>query len=395
MIPGLRKKYNSEFTLEKYNSFIKDIDSQFGYKVEFRIAETPIFIPSDLTASLISAGDEIVNYLLSEDFIVHSKTAIPPGLEVPNEDSHPKMLAIDFAVCRDDSGKLVPQLIELQGFPSLYFYQLLLNLKYREHFNIQDNFTNYFNRIDDDKYISLLKKIIVGNYEPENVVLLEIEPEKQKTKIDFSCTRKWIGVKTVSITDVIKENKKLYYDNNGKKTPIKKIYNRVIFDELKKRNDLKLKFGFGDDIDVEWVPHPNWFFKISKHTLPSLKSKYVPETKFLNEFDIYPVDLHNYVLKPLYSFAGTGVKYDVSRNDLERITDRENFILQRKITYEPVIETPDVPAKAEVRLLYIWEDKPLLVNNIVRLSKGKMMGVDFNKEKSWVGSSIGYVEKMP
>ena len=393
MIPALRKKYNSEFTREKYNSFINDINSQFGYKVEFRIAETPIFIPPELCASLISAGNEIINYLVSDDFISHSKTAIPSGMEVPNEDSHTKLLAIDFAVCTDDSGNLIPRLIELQGFPSLYFYQMLLNLKYREHFNIPDEVTNYFNGIDNDKYISLLKKLIVNNNEPENVILLEIEPEKQKTKIDFSCTEKWIGIKPVCITEIKKEGKKLFYENNGKKTLINRIYNRVIFDELNKRTDLKLNFSFNDDIDIEWVPHPNWFFKISKHTLPGLKSKYVPETQFLNKIDSIPVNLQDYVLKPLYSFAGSGVKYDITKKDIESIRDRENYILQRKINYEPVIETPDVPAKAEIRLLYIWDKEPLLVNNIVRLSKGKMMGVDFNKDRSWVGSSIGYFEK--
>ena len=393
MIPALRKKYNSEFTREKYNSFINDINSQFGYKVEFRIAETPIFIPPELCASLISAGNEIINYLVSDDFISHSKTAIPSGMEVPNEDSHTKLLAIDFAVCTDDSGNLIPRLIELQGFPSLYFYQMLLNLKYREHFNIPDEVTNYFNGIDNDKYISLLKKLIVNNNEPENVILLEIEPEKQKTKIDFSCTEKWIGIKPVCITEIKKEGKKLFYENNGKKTLIKRIYNRVIFDELNKRTDLKLNFSFNDDIDIEWVPHPNWFFKISKHTLPGLKSKYVPETNFLNGIDSIPVNLQDYVLKPLYSFAGAGVKYDITKEDIESIRDRENYILQRKINYAPVIETPDVPAKAEIRLLYIWDKEPLLVNNIVRLSKGKMMGVDFNKDRSWVGSSIGYFEK--
>ncbi|MFI5144927.1 MAG: hypothetical protein ACHQJ4_04965, partial [Ignavibacteria bacterium] len=389
MIPFLRKKYNSEFTLDKYNSFIEDIDSQFGYKVEFRIAETPIFIPRELASSLISAGDEIINYLRSDDFKAHSRSAIPSGLEVPDEDSHTKLLAIDFAVCRDDSGNLIPRLIELQGFPSLYFYQALLNLKYREHFNIPLNFTNYFNGLDDDKYISLLKNVIVGDNAPENVVLLEIEPEKQKTKIDFSCTEKWIGIKPVCITQIKKEGKKLYYENNGKKTPVNRIYNRVIFDELNKRTDLNLNFSFSDDIDVEWVPHPNWFFRISKHTLPGLRSKYVPETKFLNEMDSVPGNLQDYVLKPLYSFAGAGVKYDITGKDIERINDRENYILQRKITYAPVIETPGTPAKAEIRLLYIWDDEPVLVNNIVRLSKGKMMGVDFNKDRSWVGSSIG------
>lgn len=393
MIPELRRKYNSEFSDEKYKSFIADVDSEFGYKVEFRIAETPIFIPDELVVELQKAGDVILDYLTSRDFKSHSQTAIPKGLDVPNEDEHSKVLAIDFAVCKDDSGKLIPQLIELQGFPSLYFYQELLNEKFREHFNIEPGLTNFFNGINSEDYLSLLKNIIVGNHDPENVILLEIEPDKQKTKIDFSCTEKWIGVRPVCVTKILKDGKNLYYYNNDKKIQIQRIYNRVIFDELQKRNDLKLNFSFSDELEVDWIPHPNWFFKISKHTLPRLKNKYVPETNFLNEIKSFPLDLENYVLKPLYSFAGSGVKYDVTLKELGSIKDKKNYILQKKINYEPLIETPDAPAKAEIRLLYIWDKKPLLINNIVRLSKGKMMGVDFNKDKSWVGSSIGYFSK--
>ncbi|MFI5144373.1 MAG: hypothetical protein ACHQJ4_02140 [Ignavibacteria bacterium] len=368
------------------------MNSQFGYKVDFRIAETPIFLPNELVNELQIAGDLILKYIQSDDFKHYSKTAIPKGFEVPNEDEHTKVLAIDFAICADDSGKPIPQLIELQGFPSLYFYQELLNMKFREHFDIPAGYTNFFNGFDHSSYIKALRNLIVGECDPENVILLEIGPEKQKTKIDFSCTEKWIGVKSVCISKVSKEGNKLYYTEKGKQIPIHRIYNRVIFDELNKRSDLKLNFSFTDELDVEWTPHPNWFFKISKHTLPRLKNKFVPETNFLNELDTVPDDLQNYVLKPLYSFAGSGVKYDVTKKDIESIKDKHNYILQRKIEYAPLIETPDLPAKAEVRLLYIWDDKPILVNNIVRLSKGKMMGVDFNKDKTWVGSSIGYYQ---
>jgi hypothetical protein len=394
LIKRLREKYNSEFSEERYMIFLKDIDSAFGQKVEFRIAETPVFLPSIVKEALLEAAGEVLSYLQSDNFKKTSSDAIPAGLEVPGMDSHSAVLALDFALCKNENGDVLPQLIELQGFPSLFCYQELLNIKYKEHFYFPPAFSNFFNGLDHDSYITTLKDLIVGDDDPENVILLEVEPEKQKTNIDFVCTEKWIGIKPVCITDIISEGRQIFHYKDGKKIPVKRIYNRVIFDELYRRSDLKSGFDFHDEIDVQWIPHPNWFFKISKHTLPSLKSKYVPETFFLNKLEEIPSDLENYVLKPLYSFAGAGVKYDVQKNDIDSINhkDKRNYILQRKINYEPVIETPDMPAKAEIRLLYIWKDEPLLVNNIVRLSKGKMMGVDFNKDKTWVGSSIAYFE---
>jgi hypothetical protein len=394
LIKELRRKYNSEFTVGKYNDFIDDINSGFGHKIEFKIAETPIYLPNDFKNELLKASREVLDYLCSHEFASSSINAVPPSLNVPNESPHPEMLALDFAVCRNTNGELIPQLIELQAFPSLYCYQEMLNMKYRQHFDIPENVTNLFNGFEHESYLRLLREIIVGDSDPENAILLEIEPDKQKTKIDFSCTEKWIGIKTLCITDVLKEEKKLFYAADGKKIQIKRIYNRVIFDELQKRKDLSaaggLAFNFNDELDVKWIPHPNWFFRISKHTLPALKSKYVPRTYFLDQMESLPDDLENYVLKPLFSFAGGGVKYDVDENVVNSIHDKHQYILQKKIDYAPVIETPDEPAKAEIRLLYLWREEPILVNNLVRLSKGKMMGVDYNKDKDWVGSSIAY-----
>lgn len=390
MIPDLRKKYNSEFSEERYKNFLSDLDSTFGYHIGFRIAETPIFLPSSFKNELIKAGNEIVDFIQSQGYLKKSVRAIPENLFVKNEDSHPQVLAVDFAVCKDESGNLFPQLIELQGFPSLYCYQELLNQKFRAHFNIPAGYTNLFNNLNHESYINLLKEIIIGDSKPENVILLEIEPEKQKTRIDFSAAENWLGIKAIDISDIKKDNSKLFYLNNNKSVPVERIYNRVIFDELIKRNDLKLNFNFTDELNVKWIPHPNWFFKISKYTLPFIKSKYVPQAFFLSELQVLPFDLENYILKPLFSFAGAGVLFNVTKEIIESIPDKKNYILQKKIKYEPVIETLDIPAKAEIRLLYLWDKEPLLVNNIVRLSKGDMMGVNFNKDKTWVGSSIAY-----
>jgi hypothetical protein len=396
MIKDLREKYNKEFSEDRYNQFIEDLNKENGSKIDFRIAETPIFLSKEFKSKIFKAVNDIISTLTNEDYIQKVDKAVPSNLMVPNEDPYADTLSIDFAICMDEKNEPTPQLIELQGFPSLYFYQLLLNRKFREFFSIPENMGNYFNGFDEDAYVAEMRKVIIGDARPENVVLLEIEPHKQKTLVDFVITEKMLGINHVCISDVIKEGKELFYKKDGKVTQIERIYNRVIFDELLARDDIKYQFRFQEELDVKWIPHPNWFFKISKYSLPFLKSEYIPEAKFLSDFAEYPADLQNYILKPLFSFAGSGVKFDVTSELLNSIEDKKDFILQKKIQYAPIIETMDIPAKAEIRILTVWDkDKRtyIPVINLVRLSKGKMMGVDFNKNKTWVGSSIAYFEK--
>jgi len=396
MIKELREKYNREFTQEKYDAFLQDINSVYK-PIDFKISETPIFIPAELRDELLNACYDIIDFLKSDKYKEISKNAIPPGLEVPNQGEHAELLAIDFGITKTPEGKLLPQLIELQGFASLFCYQELLNIKIREHFDISDDLTHFFSGLNHETYLQKLRETLIGDENPENVILLEIEPEKQKTAIDFWATEDWLGIRPVCITKITKEGKKLYYDRDGKKTEIKRIYNRVIYDELKNRTDIKYNFKISEELDVKWIAHPNWFFKISKYILPYIKSKYAPECIFLSELKEIPADLENYVLKPLFSFAGVGVIFDVKKEDIENVkgADRENFVLQKKITYAPLVETMDEPAKAELRILFLWNEgqEPIPVINLVRMGKGKMMGVDFNKGKTWVGSSIGYFPK--
>lgn len=389
MISELRQKYNREFSEEKYQNFLNDLNNILKYPADFRVCETPLFMSADLQRELESACGEIIAQVRTSAFTAYSERSIPPGVAVPNEDSHPAFLQIDFAITKNPDGSYIPKLIELQGFPSLYAFQYYLPLVIRRHFDIPDNFTPFFSGFDDDSYVSALQHTIVGNSDPENVVLLEIEPHKQKTRIDFAATEALIGIPTVCITDVKKSGKKLYYSKNGTDIPIDRIYNRVIYDELK-RKGTEYKFRFTDELDVKWVGHPNWFFKISKYTLPFLKTKYVPDSFFLSELKEYPENLSDYILKPLYSFAGLGVEIDFDKNRLDSITDRDNYILQQKIEYAPLIETPDGYSKVEIRMMFLWDNEPVLVNNLVRTSKGAMMGVDFNKNKTWVGSSCAF-----
>jgi len=389
MIPELRKKFNSEFIQKKYEAFLNDLNTSLKYPVDFRVSETPLFLSDELKNKLLKACDELCKQVTSAEFKVKMKDAVPSHLNIPGENDHPEFFVFDFAVCQNNSTReFYPKLIELQGFPTLYGYQYFFEQKLRKHFNISDDFTPYFNNISPDEYVKLLKDVILAESDPPNVVLLEIEPEKQKTRIDFAATEKLIGVTEVCISDVIKHGKVLYYKKNGIEIPIERIYNRVIFDELS-RTEKNFNFDLKEELNVTWVPHPNWFYKISKYSLPVLKGEFVPKCFYLRELTSYPADLENYVLKPLFSFAGLGVKIDVTKEMLDEIKDPENYILQEKVEYAPLIESPAEFAKVEIRMMYFYDKEPILVNNLVRQSKGKMMGVDFNKNKTWVGGSAG------
>jgi hypothetical protein len=390
MIPELRNKFNRNFSQKNYDDFIKEMNSGLKYPVDFRISETPVFLTRNFTNELIKACDGIVQQIKTNDFKESARKSIPQGLSVPGEDDHPVFLSIDFAICENGNGGFIPQLIELQGFPTVYAYQAYYEQTLKKYFKIPDGFTTYFDGLTGESYLKLLNDTIVGESDPENVILMEIEPENQKTRIDFAATEKYMGIKTVGISKIIKDGKFLFYKNGSKLVPINKIYNRVIFDELIRKN-VKYNFNLTDELHVDWVGHPNWFFRVSKFSLPLLKSKYAPECYYLNDLKEYPEDLKNYVLKPLFSFAGHGVEVEIDKALLDMIEDKKNYILQKKIEYAPLIETPDDEcSKVEIRMMFIWRDKPVLVNNLVRMSKGKMMGVDFNKNKTWVGSSCAY-----
>ena len=398
MVPALRKQYNSQFSKEKYEAFIKDLNNLFPGQLGFRIAETPIYIPKTFIQKALAASESIIDVITSSTYQAQSERAIPDHLKVPNEDAHPHFIAFDFGICQNEQGGLEPQLIEMQGFPSLFAWQVLLPEMHEKHFGKPDDYSIYLSGFNRESYIALLRKIIVADAQPENVILLEIFPEQQKTRVDFFATEQFLGIRTVCLTQLIQEGKDLFYMRDGQKTKVERIYNRLIFDDLfQQPKDIQEKGRiFQQELNVTWVPHPNWFYRLSKYSLPFIDHPYVPKTKFLNTVSTLPTDLQNYVVKPLFSFAGQGVIIDVTKEQIEQIPDPENWILQRKVQYAAVIETPDEPAKAEIRLFYFWEPgtpRPIAANNLARLSKGKMVGVRYNKDKEWVGGSFCFFEK--
>jgi hypothetical protein len=394
MVPELRMSFNQSFTEEKYGAFLTDLHSKHPGAIEFRVAETPVFIDKAFTKKITDACEAIIDVIINPSFKKMTERAIPAADRVPNETDRSHMIAFDFGICENEKNELEPQLIEMQGFPTLFGFQVYYPEVIDRHFTIPSNYTQYLGDYNRESYLRDLKEIILGDHSAENVILLEIKPHEQKTRIDFYCTQDYLGIQPVCISELIQEGRNVFYinDKTKKKTAVKRIYNRVIFDDL---NASKHKLGayldITQDLDVEWVPHPNWFYRISKFTLPFIQHPYVPETFFLNEIKQLPGDLGNYVLKPLFSFAGQGVVIDVTTADIDNVKDPENWILQRKVKYADVIPTPDVPAKAEIRMMYLWKDswdRPKPAINLARLSKGKMIGVRYNKDKEWVGGSV-------
>ena len=396
MISKYRELFNAQFTDQKYQDFKNDIASDFNYLPTFRVAETPFFISRTLKQQLIEGCKEVISFINKEDFKTLTDKSLELNHKVPNEDEHTTFLAIDFGIC-EENGEVVPKLIEVQGFPSLYNYQANLYEKFKNQYSFLEELTPFFDGIDYPQYQDILEEVICSDYPKENVILLEIEPEKQNTKIDFYYCKRDIGIPIVCVTELIKRGKTLLYRNSeGNEILVKRIYNRVIFDELDLRTDLKLNFRFSDDLDVEWAGHPNWFFRISKFILPYLKGKYFIETTLLSELKEIPEDLENYVLKPLFSFSGTGVIFHVKKEDIENVVEKELYILQKKVNYYPIVQSPNGKVKAEVRVLCVWkkDDKsPTLLCNLVRLSRGEMIGVKFNKDKDWVGGTLGLFER--
>jgi hypothetical protein len=392
----LRQAFNNQFTEEKYTAYLQKIEALHPGALDFRNAETPVFVPKAFTEKMLAACEDIIDVIVKDDFNELTARAIPKDINVPNESAYSDFIAFDFGVCENSYGELEPQLIEMQGFPTLFAFQAYHTQYTRDYAQVPATHDAYLNHYHEASYLQLLKEIILGDEKPEHVILLEIFPEQQKTRIDFYCTETLLGIKTVCLTKLIGEGNQLFYENNGEKILVKRIYNRLIFDDLHQQKNLGKVIDFTHPWEVEWVSHPNWFYKISKFTLPLIDNPFVPKTHYLNQLTTIPADLENYVLKPLFSFAGMGVIIDVTKEDIDSVKDPENWILQRKVKYADVIETPDGPAKAEIRLFYFWKKgwaRPVGVHNLSRLSKGKMIGTRYNKDKKWVGGSVSFFEK--
>ena len=396
MHTGARENFNNSFSEKKYENLIEEVNKEFPNQLDFRIAESPVFIDLALKSKLLIAANDIISAIKKPDFKSKTERSIPSDYLFKNESDHPHFLAIDFAICKSSEGDLEPQLIELQGFPSLFAYQNYLAGKYKKHFDIKPNFSPFFNKLNAFSYINEMEKILKPN-SSKNTILLEVYPDKQKTKLDFEISKSYWGIETVCLSKVYLKENKLFYKKGEVEIQIDAVYNRIIFDEIdRKYPELKAQVNFLKEADIEWITHPNWFYRVSKFCMPLLKGKYIPQSFYLDSLKEYPSNLDTYVLKPLFSFAGTGVNLHPTVDILNELEDKQNYILQEKVKYEPVVK--DISGnkiKVEIRLLFTWPEgkpHPKLLINLARLSQGEMIGVDFNKNFDWVGGSTAFFE---
>jgi hypothetical protein len=430
VIPELRHSFNRRYQPAAYPALLAELEARCGVKVEFRVAETPIFVPLALLDEMAHLGAELAQSLIAHpECLAAARNAIPPGYCAAGETAHPNFLTADFALIRDSAGNLVPRLVELQAFPSVYGYQAVLCSAYRDAYGLDPALRVFLSGLSETDYWELLRKTIVAGHDPETVVLTEIDPLHQKTRPDFEITARRLGIAVVDIRSLEPVGKQLHYRNPaGRLTPIRRIYNRAIADELIAR-DVRLPFDWTRPWDVEWAGHPNWYFLISKFSIPWLSNTQfvrqsghpgppaplgvVPPAVFLSDFlagpgrqelagagvalpEVASPDsvLHGVLLKPLFSFAGKGIVFDPTQAQLEAIPParRGDFLLQQRMHFEPTIDTPFGLTQAEIRILYLWPDGGRLTPalSLVRLGRGQMMGVDHNRGSQFVGASAAF-----
>lgn len=419
MIPELRTRFNQSFSAESFAKLQTELTRRCGIKIDFRVAETPIFVPLAMLNEMAVAGAELTQVLMDNpNYLSAARQAIPAGYLVAGETAHPHFLTADFALVQGASGVLAPKLVEIQAFPSVYGYQAELCSAYRDVFGLPGDLGVFLGGLTEVTYWELLGRTILAGHDPENVVLTELDPLRQKTRPDFEVTAHRLGIPVLDIRSLEAIGNKLHYRNTaGRLVPIHRIYNRTIADELIARG-VQLPFDLTGNWDVEWAGHPNWYFLISKFSIPWLSRPagshaVVPPAAFLSDFlggtgreelasagvtlppETGPDTVYDQLLlKPLFSFAGKGIQFDPTLRQLEEIPagQRAGFLLQQKMTFVPNIETPRGLTQAEIRILYLWPDGGSLTPalSLVRLGRGKMMGVDHNRNQEWVGASAAF-----
>jgi hypothetical protein len=393
MIQSLREQFNESWTPEQYDTLIERLQNRTHGSVHFPVSETPCFFPAELLARLAATGAELIRQSMSGEAAAAAAGVVPDRFRgALHSEPHPTFLQVDFGLVRDSEGAFEPRLVELQAFPSLYGFQVALADAYRHAFTLPLGLDDYLGGLTHESYRELLRAALLGTHDPAEVVLMEIDPEHQKTRPDFAMTEELWGIRAVDVAGITTEGRRLYYERDGRRTQIKRVYNRVIPDELVRKR-LELSFDYRDDLDVEWTGHPEWFFRVSKFSIPWLRHSCVPRTWFLDQVSALPLPRERLLLKPLFSFAGGGIIFSPSDEQLAAIPthQRNQYILQERISFEPVIETPRGATQVEIRVMFVWTGELHAVLVLLRMGRGKMMGVDHNKGLRWVGASAGFL----
>ena len=412
MIRSLRQEFNSRYRPEAYRLLLRNLDVCVRTHVPFRVAETPVFFPKALLDEMATVGAELTRRLVGDrEYLAESSRAIPEAWRAADETPHPHFMTVDFGLVKEADGRLSPRLVELQAFPSVYAYQFVLSESYRSAFDLDSLAHDAHRPLDyylggntPASFWKKMQQVILNGHQPENVVLAEVDPMHQKTLPDFQVTADRLGIRIIDIAEITPQDRpgklpRLCYREGKRLVPIHRIYNRAIVDELIQKH-VQLHFDYRESFDVEWAGHPNWYFHLSKFSIPYLDHPCVPPAVFLDDWfkgvgrDQLPADREQWILKPLFSFAGKGIQFAPSDQDLHAIPpqERRNYLLQQRVKFESVIDTPFGMTQPEIRILYLWPDgediQPVLP--LVRLGRGKMMGVDHNRDLEWVGASAAF-----
>jgi hypothetical protein len=387
-----RRAFNAAWRPDAYARLQQTLSERAGAALEFKVSETPCFFTHALMADMAETGRTLVRQIFDNPAAMQAAEAVVPDrFRGFTQESVPTFVQVDFGLVRHGD-RIEPRLVELQAFPSLYGFQWLLGRAYQDAYHLGRDCALPLDGLDDEGYLSLVGRAILGGHDPADVVLMEIQPARQKTRPDFTATERLWGVQTVDTNDVVREGRRLFHRRDGRLHEIRRIYNRVIPDELE-RTGITLPFDYRDELDVEWAGHPSWYFRISKFNIPWLSHSAVPPTWYLCDVETFPDDRDRYLLKPLFSFAGGGILFAPSDQDIAAIPAerRDQFILQERMAFAPVIDTPEGATQAEVRIMYVWTDELRATLPLVRMGRGRMMGVAHNRDLDWVGASAALV----
>ncbi|MBE7181386.1 MAG: hypothetical protein INR71_09305, partial [Terriglobus roseus] len=210
MIRKLREAFNHSYTDGAYRSLLADLNQISRAELTIRIAETPVLLPAPMLRQMIDAGAAMTHQLVGNAaYLQQAAATIPEAFRVRNQDAHPHFMTVDFGLVHTGDGPwqgdldtLEPRLVELQAFPSVFGLQSVLGDLYCKHFQLPGDIARYPEGLDDITYWQKLRETIVANHAPENVILLEVTPEQQKTLPDFHIHQDHLGIRAVDIAQV-------------------------------------------------------------------------------------------------------------------------------------------------------------------------------------------------
>jgi len=393
VIPALRERFNREFDAARHAALCAELAARSGGPIEFRLSETPCFLPGSTARQLVSAAATLIGQVLDNPgYLAAAETLVPEPYRLTGGEERPTFFQVDFGLVRTPAG-IEGRLVELQSFPSLYGFQMLLAEAERDTWGYP-SLTPFFDGLTRSRYLDIVGRAICGSHDPAEVILLEIEPDEQKTLPDFVATERLWGVRALDFRALAREGRRLFAHVDGRRTQVKRIYNRVIPDDVQRRG-LTWPFRAGEDLDVEWAGGPDWYCRVSKYALPWLDHPWVPRTRLLSDLESLPVDRQAWVLKPLLSFAGGGIVFAPTDAQLAAIPPEahDQYVVQERVAFTPLIETPHGSTQLEVRVMFVRDgNRYQAVLPLGRMGRGLMMGVDHNRGLEWVGAAAVLID---